>query len=307
MPDEYQVMAFARYGGPDVLRVATRTANAPGPGQVRLRVRAAGVNPLDRKLRAGALAEWLPVELPYVPGTDVAGVVDALGAGVDGIRVGDEVFGKAQSGSYAQQAIARAERIAAKPADLSWEVAAALPVAATTARHALAAVAVTAGETLVIDGAAGGVGTLAVQLARRAGVRVIGTASEPNHAHLRSLGAQPIRYGHGLARRVAALAPQGVDAALDAAGHGSLPDLIGLVGRADRVVSLADTTAQQLGARFLSDEPDDLPAVLADVAALAAAGEVRLPVTTYRLVDAAVAHADGETGHARGKLVLLAD
>ncbi|WP_328634802.1 NADP-dependent oxidoreductase [Streptomyces sp. NBC_00356] len=307
MTDQYQAITFARYGGPDVLRIATKAIPAPAPRQVRIGVRAAGVNPLDWKLRSGALAEMMPVALPSVPGIDVAGVIDAVGEEVEHFRVGDSVLGKALSGSYAQQALAEADRIAAKPAGLPWELAAALPVAATTARHALDTLAVSSGETLVIGGAAGGVGTLAAQLARRAGATVIGTASEPNHAYLHSFGVTPVHYGPGLMQRIAAIAPQGVDAALDVAGHGAIADLIRLVGRPERVISLADATAEQLGAHFLSSEPDNLPRILTDVATLAAADEIKVPITTYPLTNAADAHVASETGHARGKLVLLVD
>ncbi len=305
MPNEYQAVLFSQYGDPSVLRAAALEVPAPARGQVRIRVRAAGVNPLDWKLRAGILAQLMPVELPCVPGIDVAGVIEAAGEDAGDFRVGDEVLGKALSGSYAQQALTRVDRIAVKPAGLPWELAAALPVAATTARHALDTLTIAPRETLVIDGASGGVGTLAVQLARRVGATVIGTASEGNHEYLHSLGATPLSYGDGFAERIAAIAPQGVDAALDVAGHGSLPALIGIVGRRERVVTLADFAAEQLGARFLSGEPGNVPAILADVAALAAVGDVKVPITTYPLTDAAAAHAASQTGHARGKLVLI--
>lgn len=305
MPDEYQAIAFADYGDPSVLRPVLLPLPEPGPGQVRIGVRAAGVNPLDWKLRAGELVQMMPVDLPHVPGTDVAGVIEAIGERVDGLQVGDEVFGKALTGSYAQQALVQVGRIAVKPASLSWEFAAALPVAATTAHHALGVLAVRRGETVVVNGASGGVGTFAVQLARRTGATVIGTASERNHDYLRSLGVLPVSYGEDLAQRIAAAAPQGIDAALDVAGHDALPALIEAVGRPGRVVTLVDFAADQLGARFLFGEPEDVPAILAEVADLAATGEVTVPITTYPLADAATAHAANETGHARGKLVLV--
>ncbi|MFI9596711.1 NADP-dependent oxidoreductase [Nonomuraea sp. NPDC052265] len=307
MPDSYQAVVFSRYGDAEVLDLLDLAVPEPGCGQVRIGVRAAAVNPIDWKIRSGALADVMPVELPHVPGIDVAGVIEAVGEDAQGFAVGDEVLGKALAGSYGEKALAQVDRIAAKPTGLAWELAAALPVAATTAHHALDLLNLTPGETLVIDGASGGVGTLAVQLARRRGATVIGTASETNHTYLRSLGAIPVRYGTDLGERIAAMAPGGVDAALDTAGHGSLPELISLTGDPDRVVTLADFSAGQLGARFIAEEPGDMPEILAEVAGLAAAGAITVPLTSYRLADSAAAHRASEAGHVRGKLVLVPD
>jgi NADPH:quinone reductase-like Zn-dependent oxidoreductase len=302
----YRAIAFNGYGEPEVLGPIELDVPEPGPGQVRLAVRAAGVNPWDWKVRSGATAAFAPVTFPHVPGIDVAGVVDAVGPGVTGLEVGDEVFGKAAGGSYADLALARANAVAVKPAGLPWELAAALPVAASTARHALDELAVTSGETLLVDGATGGVGTLVVQLARRLGATVLGTAGPANQEHLRSLGATPLVYGDGLADRVRAAAPQGVDAALDGTGHGALPILVELAGGPDRVVTLADPKAGELGVTFLGGEVPDLPAVLAQVGALAATGALTLPIAhAYPLAEAAAAHRASQSGHTRGKLVLI--
>jgi NADPH:quinone reductase-like Zn-dependent oxidoreductase len=307
MPDSYQAVVFSRYGNAEVLDLLELAVPEPGCGQVRISVRAAAVNPIDWKIRSGALADVMPVELPRVPGIDVAGVIEAVGEDAQGFAVGDAVLGKALTGGYGEKTLAQVDRIAAKPTGLSWELAAALPVAATTAHHALDVLNLTSGETLVIDGASGGVGTLAVQLARRRGATVIGTASEPNHDYLRSFGATPVRYGTGLAERIAAIAPGDVDAVLDTAGHGSLSELISLVGDPGRVVTLADFSAERLGARFLAEEPGNMSAVLAEVAGLAAAGTITVPLASYRLADAAAAQRASETGHVRGKLVLIPD
>lgn len=306
MEDTYQAVVFCEYGDPDVLRTVELEAPQPGLGQVRIAVRAAGVNPIDWKIRSGAMAEMMPVEFPVVPGVDVAGVVDRVGEGVTEFAVGDEVLGKAASGSYAELALAHVDRITAKPAGVSWEVAASLPVAATTAYHVLDQLEITAGETIVIDGAAGGVGTVAVQIAGQRGITVVGTASERNHDYLRWLGALPVSHGDALAERVRAIAPQRVDCALDASGRGSLPALIDLTGGAERVITLADPGANTLGVRFAVGEPNDIPGILADAASLVAAWTISLPIArTYPLSDAATAHRDSQAGHVRGKLVLL--
>jgi NADPH:quinone reductase-like Zn-dependent oxidoreductase len=306
MPDKYRAVVFSEYGDPSVLRTVELDTPRPGPRQVRIAVRAAGVNPIEWKIRSGAMAGIMPVELPMIPGVDMAGVIDELGEHVNEFAIGDEVFGKATGGSYGTQALASVDRIALKPPELPWELAAGLPVAATTARHALELLELESGETVVIDGASGGVGTLAVQLANRRGVNVIGTASERNHAYLRSLGATAVTYGDGLADRIRAIARRGVSAALDAAGHGSLPTLIELTGNPQRVLTLADPAAENLGARFLLGEPDGIPGLLAEVAALAADGQINLSIArTYPLSEVADAHRESEAGHVRGKLILV--
>ncbi|MGK5741322.1 NADP-dependent oxidoreductase [Micromonospora sp. URMC 103] len=300
-----RAVAFSEYGTADVLRMVDHAVPEPGPGQVRIAVRAAGVNPIDWKIRSGAMADVMPLRLPAVPGVDVAGVVEHLGPGVTALAVGDEVFGKAVSGSYAELAVANLDALAAKPAAMSWEVAAALPVASTTAFHAFAPLGLSEGETILIDGAAGGVGSVAAQIARHRGLTVIGTASPHNHDYLRSLGVIPVAYGAGLAAGVRTVAAHGVDAAVDAAGQGSLRALLELTGNADRVISLADPSAESLGARFVYGEPDDMSGILTEVGALVAAGAITVLVArTYPLADAAAAHRDSQSGHVRGKLVL---
>ncbi|MGI5162368.1 NADP-dependent oxidoreductase [Microbispora sp. CA-102843] len=300
-----RAVMFAEYGEAEVLRVAEHEVPEPGPGQVRIAVRAAGVNPIDWKVRSGVMAAVMPVRFPAVPGVDVAGVVESVGPDVTDVAVGDEVFGKAVSGSYAELALANRDAIAVKPAAVSWEVAAALPVAGTTAYHALAQLRLAQGETIVIDGAAGGVGTVATQVARLRGLTVIGTASPRNHDYLRSLGAIPVSYGDGLADRVRAVAARGVAAAVDASGRGSLSALVELTGDPDRVITLADASAESLGVRFTYGEPDDMRGILTEAVALVAAGTITVPIArVYPLTDAAAAHRDSQAGHVRGKLVL---
>src|SRR3954452_15124795 len=224
-----KAVSFAEYGGPEVLQVNDVDEPEPGPGQIRIAVRAAGVNPIDWKIRSGAMSQSMPLELPAIDAREAAGVVDAVGPDVEGVAVGDEVFGFASGGAAAEKALLSAW--AAKPRNVSFEEAAGLPVAVETSIRVFTLLGgVGDGDTIVIDGAAGGVGVAAVQLAVARGARVIGTASEGNHDFLRSLGAEPTTYGAGMVERIRALAPDGVDLAFDTAGKGAIPDLIELTG-----------------------------------------------------------------------------
>ena len=293
------------FGGPGVLHVADRELPEPGAGQVRVRVRAAGVNGIDGTIRSGAAQQMFPTELPAVLGLEISGTVDGVGAGVEGLAAGDEVLGFADGGGYAEYALATT--VAPKPAELGWTEAASLPVAGETALRVLRVLEVTQGDTLLIHGAAGGVGTVAVQLAIARGATVVGTASEANHDHLRELGAIPVLYGDGLVERVRAAAPDGVDAVFDAAGRGALPDSIELRGGASRIVTIADPVAFGLGIPFSGEAARDA-GDLAEVARLAADGRLRVTVAeTYPLEKAPAAHEVVATGHGRGKVVLLVE
>jgi NADPH:quinone reductase-like Zn-dependent oxidoreductase len=293
------------FGGPEVLRVGDREMPEPDAGQVRVRVRAAGVNGVDAAIRSGAAQQIFPTKLPTVLGLEIAGVVDASGPNVDGLAVGDEVLGFADGGGYAEYALATT--VALKPAELGWAEAAALPVAAETALRVLNMLEVARDDTVLIHGAAGGVGTVAVQLAVARGATVIGTASEPNHDYLREIGATPVVYGEGLVDRVRAVAPDGIDAVFDAAGQGALPDSIELRGGTSRIVTIADPAAFRLGVTFSGEAAHDAGA-LAEVARRAADGRLRVTVgETYSLGEAPAAQESVATGHGRGKVVLLAD
>ncbi|WP_199444117.1 NADP-dependent oxidoreductase [Umezawaea beigongshangensis] len=301
-----KAIIFEEFGGPDVLHEAEVDVPSPGPGQVRARVRTAGANPFDVKVRSGAMREVFPTPLPSTPGAEFAGVVEELGEGVTELAVGDEVFGWSDTGAYAEQVLAT--RVVRKPAELSWEEAAALPVAGETSQRALDLLAVTAGDVLLVHGAAGGVGTIGVQLAVARGATVIGTASEANHEHLRALGATPLLYGDGLVERVREIAPNGVDAVYDVAGRGALPDSIELRGGTSRIVTIADPAASELGVPFSSGggTPEENVALLTELAGLAASGRLTIAVaSTAPLADAAKVHEQVESGHARGKVVLL--
>ncbi|MEV6302768.1 NADP-dependent oxidoreductase [Actinoplanes sp. NPDC051861] len=298
-----EAIVFDTFGGPEVLRAVQVELPSPGLGQIRLRVRAAGVNQLDHKIRNGWLEQVFPTRFPAIPGVEAAGVVDALGPGATGVVPGDEVLGFTDSGAYAEFALATV--VVRKPAGLGWAEAAALPVAGETAHRVLDLLMVKDGETLLIHGAAGGVGGLAVQLAAARGVTVIGTASRANHDYLRELGAIPVEYGDGLVDRVRVVAPHGVDAAFDAAGHNVLPDSIELRGGTPhRIITIADASGPQFGVPF-SASGERSRDVLAEHARLAAAGTLRVTVAqTFPLAEAAKAQEQSATGHTRGKLIL---
>jgi NADPH:quinone reductase-like Zn-dependent oxidoreductase len=307
-----RAVQYARYGGPEVLEIVEREDPQPGPGQVRLAVRAASVNPIDWKLRSGGMTSSDAPTRPVIGGVDLAGTVEAVGDGVTGVGVGDEVLGRASGGAYAEKALADASALTAKPAEVSWEVAASLPVVATTAYRGLALLGLgegddTAGKVLVVNGASGGVGVVATQVAVARGVTVIGTASERHQDEVKNLGATPVVYGDGLADRVRALTDH-VDAAFDTAGKGALGDLVALTGSADRVITIADPEAGTHGVRFTggaSAADEEVEGALRDFVDQLAAGRYRAPeVVVYPLDEAGKAQEDNRTGAVSGKLVL---
>jgi NADPH:quinone reductase-like Zn-dependent oxidoreductase len=300
-----KAIQFNRFGGTEVLHLADVETPRPGPGQVRVRVKAAGLNALDGKIRSGALEAMFPTPLPAIPGGEFAGIVDALGEGVQDFQVGDEVLGWSNTGAYAEYALAAT--IAPKPAGLDWQDAAALPVATETSERVLNLLGVTEGETVLMHGAAGAVGTLAVQLAAARGARVIATAGPGNQDYLTALGAIATVYGEGLVERVRAIAPEGVDAVFDLAGKGALEDSIALRGGTDRIVTIADFRARQLGITFASGTQEKSADRLAALAEDAATGKVVTTVTAYPLDQAAAAQQVSDAGHVRGKLVLTVD
>jgi len=235
-------------------------------------------------------------------------VVDALGEGVDDLSVGDEVLGWADGGAYAEYALASVTDLAPKPAGLDWAHAAALPVASETAERVLDLLGVSAGETLLIHGASGGVGTIAVQLAVARGARVIGTAGPANQEYVTSLGATALVYGDDLVQRVRELAPDGVDAVFDAAGKGALEDSIVLRGGTDRIVTTADFRARELGVVFAEGPQRRSAARLAELARQAADGTLVTTISaSYPLAEAAKAQQASDGGHNRGKIVLTVD
>ncbi|SHG51144.1 NADPH:quinone reductase [Jatrophihabitans endophyticus] len=294
---------FSRFGGPEVLEIVDLPDPHPGPGEVRIAVRAAGVNASDWKKRAGLMDEQLPQTLGY----EAAGVVDELGDGVADVAVGDRVFGFSADGA-AQAELAVLSHYAPIPPALDFADVAALPAAVETATRALDQLGVDGG-TLLVNGASGSVGSAAVQLAVARGARVIGTAGPANHDYVRALGAGPIAYGPGLRDRVLELAPDGVDRALDVAGSGVLPELVELAGGPEHVVTVADFAgAQEHGVTFSRGDSGRALHALAGIGALIESGAFRLPpVRTFPLADVAAAHRHGEAGQVRGKLVLTVD
>ncbi|MFI9050751.1 NADP-dependent oxidoreductase [Streptomyces sp. NPDC053427] len=295
-------------GGPSVLEYTDQPDPKVGPDSVLIRVRAAGVNPVDWKIVEGHLDAIMYAHYPLIPGWDVSGVVEAVGADATEYKVGDEVIGYVrkdvvQHGTYAELVAAPVRTLARKPAALSWQEAAGLPLAGLTAYQSLKRVGTKPGETVLVHAAAGGVGSLAVQIAVAEGARVIGTASERNHDFLRSLGAEPVTYGDGLEDRVRALAPEGVDVALDFVGDGVLDVSQRLLKDRSRLVSIADGEVQAKGGHLVWVRPDT--ADLTALADLADAGKLVVPVeATFPLAQAAEAFRRSMSGRSRGKIVL---
>lgn len=305
------------YGSPDVLDVIDVEVGDPGPGRVRLDVRASAVNAIDWKLYSGRMGDD-PAKLPMRLGFEVAGVVTAVGEGAEGpagpVSVGDEVIAYPVSGGYAEVLLAKAANVVPKPASLAWPEAAGLLLTGVTAVHALTATAVDSGDTVLVHGGAGGVGLMLVQLARVRGASVIATASGSNHDLLRSLGAEPVVYGDGLADRVRTLAPGGVDVAVDAVGTDEAVDAsLALVPDRQRIATVAAfARAPQAGIKLLGNGPGADPgmeirsAARPELARLAGEGRIRVVVgRTLPLAQAAEAHRAGIAGHGQGKTVLV--
>ncbi|MFI5842687.1 NADP-dependent oxidoreductase [Catenuloplanes sp. NPDC051500] len=296
-----RAVQFDGYGPPSVVHVAEVEEPHAGPGTIRIAVRASGLSAGEVRLRSGALRETMPVPLPFRCGFDSAGVVDEIGSGVTGVRLGDPVFGWT-SGRGANADHTVLDVWAPVPPDWSWAEAGGAAGSVETAVRVLDRLGVGAGQTVLIQGAAGATGTVAVQMAVARGATVIGTAGEHNHDFLRTLGAQPVSYGLGLRDRIRGP----VDAVVDCAG-GALPDLIAIAGDPARVITIADLTAAAHGVHLSSGATDPLAAHALDLAVgLAAEGRLRIPVAAeFPLAEAAAAHVLSETRHARGKIVLM--
>jgi NADPH:quinone reductase-like Zn-dependent oxidoreductase len=304
-----KAVQFAEYGPPEVLRLVELPDPQAGPGQVRLVMRAAGVNPIEYKIRSGFMASRRQIELPAGLGSELSGVVDQVGDGVSEFAIGDEVLGLSQTPAYAELALSDPKQLVRKPANVDWAPAGGVAIAARTSYTVLGLLDLKPGETLLMHAAAGGVGIVASQLARARGARVIGTAREDNHDFLRSIGVEPVTYGDGLADRVRALAPDGVDAVFDASGRGELPVSIELAGGPERVVTIAAYDSADYNVVFAGPEQAakfDPHAAISEVVGLLGDGKLELPVwKTYPLADAAAAHRESENGHLRGKIILL--
>lgn len=296
-----RAVRHAKYGGPDVLSVDEVEPPHAGPGQVRIAVRAAGVNAVDWKIRAGRLRGMVELALPAGTGIDAAGTVDEIGDGVEGLVHGAAVFGSG-SATYAEYAVLDAWAVI--PDGLSFVEAAGLPVPVETAQRVLGLVGVQPGQALLVSGATGGVGTAVVQIAVHRGVHVIGTASAGNQRRLTALGAVAITYGPGLVQRVRDSAPEGVDAALDLAGSGIIAELVELTGNPAAVVSIADFSAPEHGAQVSAGAGNRI-AAYTEAARLWQLGVLSIPVQqSFPLHDAGAAQQLSEDGHVTGRLVI---
>ncbi|MDF2663109.1 MAG: alcohol dehydrogenase [Paenibacillus sp.] len=300
--------AFASYGGPEVMNVMEFPEPQAGPGQVRIRVKAAGVQHYDCGVRSGWSPAGVTISLPQIPGNEFAGVVDQVGDGVSGFTVGNEVLGFATLNCYAEYVVVNENQMVRKPETMSWAEAGGLTGNGQGAYMALKAIGVGAGETILIHGAAGSLGAFAVQLAKEWGAKtVIGTASESNHDYIRSLGAVPVTYGEGLVERVRAIAPEGIDAAFDTAGADAVRASVELVRERNRICTFfAYELNEELGLRVVRGERT--AARLAELVELHARGRLRIQIRqTFTLDQVEAAHRTIETRHGRGKIVLTLD
>ncbi|MET7402146.1 NADP-dependent oxidoreductase [Dactylosporangium sp. NPDC005572] len=302
-----RAVRFEKFGGPEVLQVVEVARPVPGPRTVLLRVRAAGLNPVESGIRGGFLQRVYRTSFPSGQGRDVAGVVEEAGPGAEGFTAGDEVFGWADEfGTHAELVLVPVRNLARRPAAVPWEVAGALYTAGAAAYAAVRAVAAGPGDTVVVAGAAGGVGTLAVQLAREAGAAVVGLASEPHHAWLREHGVIPVAYGDGVLDRLRAVAGQ-ADAFVDTFGGGYVDLALAFGVRPDRINTLIDfEAAARHGVHAVGSNDASSPAVLEELAGLVAAGRLDVPIErVVGLEEVADAYALLERRHTLGKLVLV--
>jgi NADPH:quinone reductase-like Zn-dependent oxidoreductase len=304
-----KAVRLEEYGGVDVLKIVEVPRPEPGPDQVLVQVKAAGINPGEAKIRDGLLAGRWPVTFPFGEGSDLAGVVVATGPGVTAFKAGDEVIGWTDNrASHAEYVVTEAEKLTPKPPAVPWEVAGALYVAGATAWAAVRAVNPSAGDTVVVAGAAGGVGSIAVQLAKQAGATVIGLASEPNHGWLRDHGVIPVTYGDGVEDRIRAAAPDGkVDAFVDTVGGDYVQLALDLGVAPSRVDTVANFEAvEKFGVKGDGSMAGSSAAVLAELAGAIAAGELEIPIfATYPLDQVNDAYRRLAEGHLLGKIVLI--
>ena len=307
MPKAMRAVRFDDYGGIDVLKVVEVPRPVPGPGEALVQVKAAGINPGEAKIRAGLLHSRWPATFPSGEGSDLAGIVAETGPGVTGFAAGDEVIGWTDNrASHAEYAVAEAEHLTPKPAAVPWDIAGALFVAGATAFAAVRAVGLTAADTVAVSGAAGGVGSIAVQLARRTGATVIGLASEANHEWLRAHGVIPVAYGDGVAERIRQAAA-GVTAFIDTYGADYVELALELGVEPARIDTIANFTAvEKYGVKGEGSTAGSSAAILAELAGLVAAGDLEVPIAaTFPLDQVQDAYRLLEQGHIRGKVVLI--
>lgn len=302
-----KAITYDAFGGPEKLHLSDLPDPKVGPGEMLVRVHAASVNPVDWKVMSGGLDPFMTIDFPAIPGWDVAGTVERLGFDVEGFEVGDEVVAYArkdwvQNGSFAELISVPVRTAAKKPTKANWVEAASLPLAGLTAYQTLTRLGVTKGDTVLVHGASGGVGSMAVQIAKSLGARVIGTASAANHDYLVDLGAEPVEYGNGLVERVKKLAPEGVTVSVDYVG-GVLNDTLAVLAKGGRFASIADPSVIESGGSYMWVTPD--AADLAELAAMVDAGALRIEVSeTYPLEKVADAFRSSMGGHTRGKIAI---
>jgi NADPH:quinone reductase-like Zn-dependent oxidoreductase len=303
-----KAVRFSEYGDVDVLEVVDVEDPVAGPGEVLVRVRAAGINPGEASIRKGLLHERWPASFPSGEGSDLAGVVEQAGAGVQAWAPGDEVIGFTENrASHAELVLVDQANLTGRPAEVPWEVAGALFVAGTTAYAAVRAVSPGAGETVVVSGAAGGVGTIAVQLAARAGARVIGLAGERHHDWLAAHGATPVTYGDGVRERIEQAAGGEVDALIDTYGSGYVDLAVELGVTPGRIDTIIDwEAAARTGAKTEANAAAASAEVLAELTAMIADGRLEVPIAdTYPLARVREAFTELERRHTLGKIVLI--
>jgi NADPH:quinone reductase-like Zn-dependent oxidoreductase len=302
-----QAVRFDRYGGPDVLNVLDIEPPQPGDGEVVVRVKAAGINPGEAAIRAGLVHDRWPATFPSGQGSDLAGAIAEVGAGVDGLGVGDEVIGFTHDrASQADLVIVEAQNLTPRPSAVPWEAAGSLFVAGTTAYAAVRAVSPAEGDVLAISGAAGGVGTLAVQLARNAGATVIGLAGEHHHDWLREHGAIPVTYGDGVAQRIREAGGGRLDAFIDTFGSGYVDLAIELGVAPQRIDTIIDwDAAERHGVKTEGNMAGASADTLAELARLIAEGRLEIPIArVYPLAEVRDAYRELERRHTLGKIVL---
>ncbi|MER6345295.1 NADP-dependent oxidoreductase [Streptomyces sp. NPDC001595] len=301
-----RAVKFSQYGGPEVLGIHDVPRPDPGPGEVLVRVVVAPVNPGEAGIRQGVFADIWPARFPEGQGNDFAGWVVALGEGVSEFAVGDEVIGYRPRAAQADYVVSPAAGLTPKPADISWEAAAPLSAVGVTAWAAVDAVAPRPGETVVVSAAAGGVGSLAAQLAHVRGATVIGTAGPHNAEFLRTLGVIPVQHGPGLAERLRGLAPQGIDAYIDTFGQGNVDTAITLGVPPHRINTIADGRAvRRYGVLSEAQEGAFSPEVVTELAALVSQGLLTVPISAvYPLERVQDAYRQVERRHTRGKIIL---
>jgi NADPH:quinone reductase-like Zn-dependent oxidoreductase len=310
MVDMTKAVRFDEYGDVEVLNVVEVPDPVPGDGEVLVRVKAAGINPGEATIRSGALHDLWPASFPSGEGSDLAGVVEEVGPAADGFRPGDEVIGFTHDrASHAELVAVSATQLARRPAGVAWEEAGALFVAGTTAWAAVRAVSLSPGDVVVVSGAAGGVGSIAVQLARLAGARVIGLASEGHHEWLRAHGATPVTYGDGVADRIRAAANGPVDAFVDTYGSGYVDLAIELGVAPERIDTIIDwDAAKRHGTQTDGNTAGASAEVLAELAQRIADGELEIPIArAYPLDQVRDAYRELERRHTLGKIVLRTD